>query len=408
MIDFVVMPGDPGQPRKVTTAIASPESLAAIHELCDELNITLGCVVPRPVAAASLFNRLAGASSGNSLLISLLTREVDFSVISRGHVIFSRTIRLVDEPDELLLLEQLISEVNRTLIAAPHGVNDDENIEHVYMFGSLSEQRALLKGMAEQLEIPVSLIDPFDRIDVTDQELRRGAYRHAGLLGMIRDHLDQKHPIDLLNPKLPPEPPNYLRKVAWYGTAAALVLALVGYLLHGQVREARQDNQAMTRNLRQLQKILTKSRKRAAMVDAVQQRHSASINLLDELRDLSLRFPEPQDIIIRRMSVSLGKQGGVAEMQVDVRRPEILARLEQDLRDQYHQVKARGALQRNATGPYPWQSRVTVAIRPRTPAEYQTTLPPQLASADAAEQATDHTNDSTARLSHATAQPKER
>jgi hypothetical protein len=192
----------------------------------------------------------------------------------------------------------------------------------------------------------------------------------AGLLGMIRDHVEGQHAIDFANPKRPPPPPNYRRKIAIYGAAAAVVFGAVVYHFASQISEANAAVRDSIKKLREVERVLERTNEKKMVVDEIAAWQARDVNWLDELRDLSARFPVGRDAVVQRLTASPTEKGGIIDLQVQVRDPAVMQQMENQLRDAYHQVRAKGATQRSEQDTYQWQTDVTVYVTQRTKQQY--------------------------------------
>ena len=370
VIDFISLDTDPTQPRRVAAAVAPAELLKQIQQQCAYAGQSPACITLRPLSAASLCCRIVGPMTHKCLLVSRLDNEADFSIISQGKVIFSRTIRLASEPSEDAVAQQIISEIKRSLLVAPQTSEEDEPVERVYLLGAFTAQEETLGQLADELDLPVSLLNPLKGLEL-QPDVRPDTVRHfAGLLGMIRDHVDGRHGIDFVNPRRPPSPPNYRRKFALYGAVAAVGAGMMFYHFFDQVSQAKQNVTVLSGQLKKAEGLLDATNKQKAIVNAVARWQADDVNWLDELRDLSVRFPGTGDAVVQRLSAATAGDGGVVDLQVHVRDPSVMTELENKFRDRFHQVRVKGATQRSEEDAFGWQSDVTVYVRQRAKEQY--------------------------------------
>ena len=371
VIDFVMLDDDPSQPRKVAAAVAPAELLKHIQQQCAVAGQRPTCVTLRPLSAASLCCRIVvGPAMGKCLLVSRLDREADFSIIAQRRVIFSRTIRLAAEASEEAFAQQLVSEINRSLLVAPQTSDAEGPVEHVYMLGVFPEREETLQKLSDELQLPVSLLNPLEGVEFQSGTIPDDVQHLAGLLGMIRDHVDGHHAIDFVNPRRPPPPPNYRRKIAMYGAVAAVLVATVFHHFLDQRHQAEAEVQRLAGKVKDVELVLEATNKKKAIVDEIGRWQASDVNWLDELRDLSTRFPAGRDAVVQRLSALPSSSGGIIDLQVHVRDPSVMTRMENQLRDQYHQVRVKGVLQRSEEDAFRWQSDVTVYVIQRSKDQY--------------------------------------
>ena len=97
------------------------------------------------------------------------------------------------------------------------------------------------------------------------------------------------------------------------------------------------------------------------------------MNWLEELRDLSLRFPGPRDAVVLRMSMRPAQgDGGLIDLQGLVRDPKVVVNLERQIRDGFRAVRSRRVQQRTQEDDYTWVYETSVSVAPRRPEQYST------------------------------------
>ena len=78
------------------------------------------------------------------VLITLHDREADLSIVRNGHLLYTRTARLVETNNLGDIAAQLAVEVRRSLAAASLTADPEE--QHLYVFGALGRQRTVGGG----------------------------------------------------------------------------------------------------------------------------------------------------------------------------------------------------------------------------------------------------------------------
>src|SRR5262249_15527477 len=100
--------------------------------------------------------------------------------------------------------------------------------EEIVIFGDGQHHSVLKQLLEKELSLPVRLIDPFERVEVTgDAKASKPEFpgTFAPLLGMLLDEAIARPPvIDFLHPRRRPDPPNRRRTYIIAGAAAAAVL----------------------------------------------------------------------------------------------------------------------------------------------------------------------------------------
>ena len=359
-LDFYTLNDDPNEPRNVAAVALSPEVLQQARRLVDDAGQVPSALLLRSLASGSLLRRIARPTYGRCLLISLLGGEADVSILSAGEVVFARTVRFADELSAASLASQLATEIQRSIVTA--ALDENQTPERIYVFGAPAECEPLIAQLADDVQMAVSLVDPFDGVEANSPI--PNSHRYAPLVGMIHDHVDRAHRVDFIHPKQPPPPLNYRRQIAFYGTVAAALLAIVAFALSDRLAQANATNKGLSQNLRGLERRLKKTQPKKAVVDAVHAWQDRGVNWLDELKDLSIRFPKGSDAVVDRMSMTPGGESthGIVDFQVRVRNPDIVAEMEDQLRDTRHQVRSKRVAEQSKRSAYPWQFQATVQI----------------------------------------------
>ena len=96
---------------------------------------------------------------------------------------------------------------------------------------------------------------------------------------------------------------------------------------------------------------------------------------LDELRDLSMRFPKPRDAVVLRMTLGGSPTGGgTIELEGLVRDHSIVRRMETGLRDDHHEVSTRRVQESVQGATYTLRFDTSIGVSTRDKSEYQSHL----------------------------------
>ncbi len=369
LVDFVPGPCEPGMPRPVLAAALSDERRQQILAQFTEAGLTLDKIVLRSLAGVSLLQRLIPELDQTSLLIYRVGRELELAIVSPGHIGFSRTVRLPDAISAEDAADRLITEARRTVLAAPRDQIDDGGVRQVFMFGSREDYESLAADLGNALSLPVEVLDPLGAIELPEPISRPAAY--APLLGALLDEAAGVHALDLLHPRR--SPPAWMRWRLPAAIAAALAVAAVMITLYvwGTVAEANAENDRLAARLRELNETARKAVSQRKRIEAVAAWKNRDVNWLDELRDLSERFPGPRDAVVLRMSMRPASgAGGLIDVQGLVRDPKIVVNMERQVRDSFRTVRSRRVQQRTADNDYTWLYETSVSVAPRRPDQY--------------------------------------
>lgn len=362
-LDFVRLPSAEEQQIRVLAATVAPAVVAEIQQVCAALESPVSSVVLRPFASASLFSRYA-ADGRCRLLVELFAEEADLNVVAAGQVLLLRSVRLPTHDRDAAL----VGEIRRTLAAARNQLSD-RPVEVVSLLGSQAELGSLPNDLRGQLGTEVESFDPLDRVNLAP-EARRGladcSGRFAALLGMLYDEAEGRpHGIDFLKPRQRPKPPDRRRRYAWLAAAAAGLLLVLGGMVAWQIHQYGRQLDALRAQSKELDAPLKTANKLKADVALIDQFAAGDINWLDELYDLSKRFPAAEDATVDTATFSsLQEGGGQIFLEGYVRDPAVIEKMESQLRDARHQVTGGGTQFDERQPELRWEFKEKIQIAP--------------------------------------------
>jgi hypothetical protein len=340
--DFLTLTTDPAATRKVLAAVMPPELRKRIEATAAAAQLHPRRLVPRFLAAAALFQRLAPPSEEWRLLVHPGAEEVDFLVFRLGRIVFARTARLPETTDDEQRDSWLESEIRRTLTVAATETGEACIVEGVYIFGSHEEYRDLCDRVRQGLLLPAHGVDPLERYDLPPDSVVEHPSRFSALLGMIIDEAKNRPPaMDFLHPHRPPRRVGRGRMAAFAAAALLVCVVLGGGYVWRNLAHAWQVNRGLAEELQQLDGRIRQAAKTRRLAAAIQTWQAGDIVWLEELREFSTRFPPARDALVLRMQMNSLPDGGMTVLQGLVRDPSLIVRLEYALRDPYHTVQCR-------------------------------------------------------------------
>src|SRR5206468_4192516 len=156
----------------------------------------------RPFAAAALLKEQLNDGQCR-MIVDLLRDDADLTVLIGSQVIFPRTVRLPLTTEADVLGRTLLAEGRRTMIAAQNQLGG-RRVEEVIIFGDGVHHLALKQLLEKELQMPVELVDPFERVEWADARTARPDFpgTFAPLLGMLHDEAASVSPVvDFLHPR---------------------------------------------------------------------------------------------------------------------------------------------------------------------------------------------------------------
>ncbi|MBN2292724.1 MAG: pilus assembly protein PilM, partial [Pirellulales bacterium] len=375
-LDFQPVGDDPAEPRRVTAAALMNDQFDRLQTTCSAAGLQPQRMVLRSYASASLFSRTTSPPEDVCLLVNLVGDEVDLTVTIRGRAVFARTVRLSGEADDERTTRQLVSEIRRTMAVSMQNRLDEGSIEGIYIFGGPDDHAELVNRIKAELSLAAMVIDPFIGVDLPASLVPDNSGAFAPLLGMLLDETqDGKHAIDFLHPRRRPAPRSRRRPLVIAGSLAAALALVGGYHVLDQLSTADADNRALQKKLSDLKQLVKKAQKKEEVVRAVSEWQSNDVNWLDELRDMSLRFPSSRDTVVLRMTLSRARgSGGAVNYSGLVRDPLIVVRMESNMRDKYHDIRSK-RVQEQPDKDYTWRFETAMTVAKRAKEEYDSHLP---------------------------------
>jgi Tfp pilus assembly PilM family ATPase len=379
IVDFVPIGDDPSLPRPVMAAAMTAVELQFIREVCEHAGLTPRRLVLRPYATRSRFLAAKQSVQGSCLLVDVSGNEAELVVLDNGHVIFTRAILLPADSLQDALLDPLLPEISRTIMAVQNQT-DIESVKRIFVSGDTGNHQSLTDQIAAELDVSAELFDPFADLDVapsTDVERAGQPRRFIALLGVLLDETKGVAPsIDFAHPRKRPAPPNRRRQVTAVVSAVVAVLLVFGYFAYKDVAELRKKYESAVEEAKLSKQSAEMADKMVESVKEIEAWSDGDVNWLDEIRELSQRFPNRRDAVLLRLTMQRAPGGGVMVLQGVVRAPVIVARMEESLRDDYHKVKSDNLQEKALDGTYAWQFDTEVTVAKRDKSQYGSSTPP--------------------------------
>lgn len=366
-LDFVPL-GDPSATSVTVLAAAiSTDQVAQIRKVCGESNLEPTRLVLRPFAAAGLF-RLRRKDERCVLMVDLLADEADLTVVAGGNVEFIRSIRLPTASEGEELAKQMIGELRRTMAAASNQIGG-RKVELIVICGDSADHGPLKTQIEQQLALPVEYFDPFEGTPLaTDAQSTRPPHigRYAPLLGMlVCEASGTPHEIDFLHPRRRPPPPNHRRRNAIYASVGGVLALAIAFYYWQSYSELDAKVQSLNGEIKELQGDLKRLEPVQAKTQDIDEFSTADITWLDELREISEKFPSPEDGIVAKLSfgpASRGGTGGMVSLGGNVRSSAQLGELEGKLRDDNHRVDLGNGRYDERNSRLPWTFSGTIGV----------------------------------------------
>ena len=361
-IDFVPLDEDNGQPRRVCAVVADHAVLDNLRDICSQAGLVVRRIVYQPTASVGLLRRMMSTAHDPAYVVSLRDDEAHVLTCADWNLRHIRSFVLpVDGRDQEQLAYQLCAEIRRCQAIA---VNEEDNgtTPQVYLFGCPRDRADLALRMSDDLAINVSILDPFDTVELRNCSRPPDVGRFASLLGIIHREYDRSQTLDLLHPRQAPKPPSVGRRLIACASAAMILLTVTGFYVYDQRSSAHTEIVTRKQALTKLDARLANISERTSLVAAVQQWQANDVVWLDQLHELTERFPDAHHARVRKMSMAATTEGGAIDMQLQVRNPTTISELEQRVRDPLYQVSSKRISESPEGNDFPWRFQTTIIV----------------------------------------------
>jgi hypothetical protein len=215
------------------------------------------------------------------------------------------------------------------------------------------------------LSCSVSIVDATDHVEQTDEDVSDDSDSYANLIGVGSAIKNDDLQLDFLNPRRAPQAPSPWRRIAnWSGIAAA-VLAVFGFLGWSERADQIEAIETKRGTLQKYAGRANKAQELQDIVDVVAAWQHTDILWLDELKELSDRFPQRSESLVRRLSAQAESNGtGVVDLSVQVKSPEVVTDLESAIRDERHSVSSKRVTELVDSEELNWSFETRVVFRP--------------------------------------------
>ncbi|TWU38483.1 hypothetical protein [Novipirellula artificiosorum] len=377
---------DPVTSRPHTAAAFSLEEgeLNQWKEATEKIDLQLAAFTSRQTAPLAQLRTKRVFRSPLSVLIVVYEGEVELSFFRGNRLASLRTFR-AGSHDVGSLTDQIQTEVQRSislmdfvapgerpellvLVRSPLDASEDVQPKQDVSDESLSLCESL-DANPVYLAMPVDSSskqdDPADSRDA-DPVLVAAAYGYA----------QHQLAVDLVHPKVPPVPPNPIRRWGSIAALAAGSLGIVSYTMIADVNDLKGQVSERKLELTEAEQIAGKMQEKADETRLVQQWLGDQVDWLGQLQKLSGLFPEGQRANVRRLSANVDGTTGVFDLSIQVNDPNRVAELENRLRDANFSITSKRISEQTNNEEYPWQfeARIAFPIAPLEEREEETFL----------------------------------
>ncbi len=364
VVDFVQVGSDLGQSRVIVFA-AAHSTIDFIKEVVQSFGGQLAGLGVRGLSAFGVLPK----GSGSRVLVVPYDAESDIVFAEDDQLITVRSIRLPLRSDPAYSTDLIAALKRSLLIARPH--SNEEVKSQIVMAGNADECSELSADLQRDLLLPVSTIDPCVELTSKNKQPVHSS-PFAPLQGMFfNSRCDAA--VDFLNPRREESRRLPLKKLAIYTTAALLLLGFLGSQLWQTRSLANEEVELLEHQVANLQKMADKLRKSRRIAAAVHGWNADNVVWLDELRELSERFPPASEAYIQRINLSANAAAG-NKIILNVRATDsaVVSQMENMLRDPYHSIDSKRVTEASGRGDeFSWNFEAVVQVAKRSRAQYR-------------------------------------
>jgi Tfp pilus assembly PilM family ATPase len=302
VIDFIP-PEDvsAGGERRTWAFVVRREVLAGYQALCQTAGLKLQGLTPRPFGTVACLRHVAGTTVLTPLpepadaavaVLTLSEQGAEFCILRGERLLLARSFPAGNG---------VAGEVRRNLIVHA-GQSTQDPVRTVYVAGT-GEHGALRERLHQMLEIPVHLLDPFggaERPELPSSD--RGIF--AGAVGLVYAYADKgRLPVNFAQPKQPSRSrdPNKRRLIA-AAIAAAVLLVGTSSVCYSMLAAKDRQLDELAQNNFDLDRQLKPIEEDASRIKALDEWSQTQIAWLDELYDLTERFPDTNAIRVTELN----------------------------------------------------------------------------------------------------------
>ncbi|MCL2348018.1 MAG: hypothetical protein FWC50_07110 [Planctomycetaceae bacterium] len=423
-VDFVTSPSFDRGTLRTLAATITRNQLKQYRNVGQTAGIRIKRIEFCPLAFAELYRRSNLVSDEPVLLVRCTTDEADMLVIAENHLVFLRSIKFPATLPHDEKNARLYAEISRT-VAVSRQELEGSPLEKIIIFGDTVEFQSLQERLTDselqtiivnpttlpciqwsvwpssqlspsQLSPPPQTIDVREKTDSQDDAPHPDKEmlikipenpgnlpgRYAALLGMILGEQSKSSArIDFLHPREKPQQLNIAR-------FAVLFLVLIGILGYGayawnqgKLRQLQEELARLTEENKALTDEYQKALPQFRQLWSAHQWDSQQMIWLDELRDISVRLPSEQELVITGMQYSFGFNNqpyGVIDLTGRVSNLQVLLQIYQRFNGGSHRAFIMNQQQSQRGGGYPWLFSIRIVTARRTAPYYLQYLSPEL------------------------------
>lgn len=367
--DFIVSREASDGTRDILTFTMPDEQITTWKTQFRAQGFNLEAITFGGIGAVSLLNQVTQRPPQTAVVVTTTDQDTDLAVVESEKPVLFRTIPSTGESEQFVV-DQLAGDIQRTLTLMGHP--DDEE-SRVYLIGTNdSEQTNAAQALHERLALPVNLVNPFDQLngDIQRASKAKKPSRFGNLIGTACAWNRQTMPVNFLAPKQKPVPPSLWKRFGFWGSIAAALIALAGYLIWEQRADFQVQLDAQQTELQRRIKPVKRAQAKQVTVNALDAWRANEINWLDELLFLSENLPSADKATVGAITMTTTTGRGRIDLPISVSQSTVRPELEAALRDERHQISSQRVVDVSNDANSAWRFKSVISVLPSpTPAQ---------------------------------------
>jgi hypothetical protein len=301
-IDYAALHNGGGAERQIMTVAARRDIIAMLQTLCQAAGLKLHAVTPK---LFGMPHAIARSIQPDASPLTPKRLNVVLSVGQRwAELCFFKGDRLL-QAQALANGPLLVNEVKRNLAVfkAQYAASVDlEGPDCLYVFG---DDAASVQNLQNGQSLPLRLLDPLKQDGASVAEVKNpGQFAGAVGLAALWSHAVER-PVNLFTPKRQIAPTSVTRQRGMFYGAAAVLLAVffIGMTAYILARKRAEITDLMSEKTELESQLVVNAQERADL-DAYKEWEQTTIPWLDELYDLTARYPYKEGFRINNLSAT--------------------------------------------------------------------------------------------------------
>jgi Tfp pilus assembly protein PilN len=377
--DYTVLDGNQDSPRLISIVAMSKSRVDDYLQMAKQLKLKKPRLVLRASGSAALLPRLGSDPEKATMLVIPIREEIDIVVTAEGMPFFGRTIFSSQTSDSESYRKGVLAEVIRTLAVSGDQLPENREVQRVAV---MTDQfsRSGYRALEHNIDLPLIEVDVSAGLKEVDIDIEEMTTGFIPLIGLLANESEGQVPdIDLFHPAQPKTTSIKRRSSVTALVGAAIMLLLGCYWVWDRVAQAESNAEQLSAELKSLQNAVEQLADDGKTLQEIEQWRENSIIWLDELQDLSARFPPAGTITVTSITASPNRMGGaIIRLNGKAQDPSVVTALDQTLSDKFRKVLSRNFREESgaAEAAFAWRFESVIQTQRKSAKQYQQPVPP--------------------------------